>query len=441
MRYAALIVPLVALLALACKGGGGPASTPTAAPASPTPTATAAPAATPTTAPVAQRIAYVDGEGAIWLVAADASGRKKLIEANRCPHAQLSWSPAGDRLACSGIRASTVVLREQQPEPVFMENTVVVIVDTEGRVLKEIEYAATFTWSPTGDHLLYGVKSPASPQPEPPADPVITTTYYIANTDGDVIGQIGHSGVWSPEGQPLAYVGDSGEVILYDVATGEQRSIDLGIAIDSVRWILGGKAMLVTSNVRDCGIICLEDVSLLDLDSGQLTPIPELSVTELEGCAPQSWPSPDGSKALFFDERAPDGGCVMAIMDFATLHVTPLQGAAIGYPSEGIPSPHVAFSADGSQIYWADVPSPPPEPGATPSATIYRAQSDGSGLTEIATLPGLLVWFSPDLTKVAYIETAAVVTLWVADIDGSNAILIGPAIMPCCTTFPWQPRL
>ncbi|MDO8615370.1 MAG: hypothetical protein Q7T33_06485 [Dehalococcoidia bacterium] len=45
MRYAALIVPLVALLALACKGGGGPASTPTAAPASPTPTATAPPTA------------------------------------------------------------------------------------------------------------------------------------------------------------------------------------------------------------------------------------------------------------------------------------------------------------------------------------------------------------------------------------------------------------
>src|SRR3989304_6022883 len=52
MRYAALIVPLVALLALACKGGGGPASTPAAAPASPPPPATAPPAATATATPV-----------------------------------------------------------------------------------------------------------------------------------------------------------------------------------------------------------------------------------------------------------------------------------------------------------------------------------------------------------------------------------------------------
>jgi hypothetical protein len=44
MRYAIiLLAPLLALLALACKGEGGPASTPTAAPATPTPTATETP--------------------------------------------------------------------------------------------------------------------------------------------------------------------------------------------------------------------------------------------------------------------------------------------------------------------------------------------------------------------------------------------------------------
>jgi hypothetical protein len=71
--------------------------------------------------------------------------------------------------------------------------------------------------------------------------------------------------------------------------------------------------------------------------------------------------------------------------------------------------------------------------------TIYRAQSDGTGLTEVATLPGLLVWFSPDLMKVAYVESAGVGTLWLSDITGDGAIQIGRASMDVGTEA-WQPQ-
>jgi hypothetical protein len=158
---------------------------------------------------------------------------------------------------------------------------------------------------------------------------------------------------WSPEGSSFAYVGNSGEVIIYDIGSREQTS--LASAIDRVMgWVLGGKALLVASNVRECGITCLEDVSLLDLDSGRLTRVPQLDDSA------QFWPSPDGSRAIFLGGGGPgEGGNAMAILDFASLNVTPIEGATIGYPSHGIPSRQMAFSTDGTKFYWADAGSEP----------------------------------------------------------------------------------
>lgn len=91
----------------------------------------------------------------------------------------------------------------------------------------------------------------------------------------------------------------------------------------------------------------------------------------------------------------------------------------------------MAFSPDGGWLYWASVAS------GSDSATIYRARSDGTGLSELGTVPGIRVCFSPDLTQVAYLAPGVVrPTLWVSNVDGSSAVKIGSA----SATVAWQPQ-
>ena len=454
MRYTIiLLAPLLAVLALACDGGGEDAQPTSTAPPAPTATVLAAtPAAT--AEPEVQRLAYVDGDGNVWLVNADGSDRRQLLQGDRCPHAMLTWSPKGDQLACIGA-----------------ENRGVVVVDTDGRVLNEIEHARGFGWSPTGSYMLYGVASPASPQPAPPAEPTITTTFFLADAAGNVIEEVGGFGYWSLDGSSFVYVEDSGELVMYDVLAREGRLLaegvdtvgpwspdgssflyvedsgelvmydvlaregrGLGEGIDTVgRWVLGGEAILAQSNVRECDKFCLYDVSLLDVKSGRLTRVPALDREGVEA-GPRSYRlSPDGSKAVFMTRDR-----TMAILDFLTLKVTRIEGATRRYPGDGAPGhPHLAFSRDDSQIVWADVVVPD---NLLPDMTIYRVRSDGTGLTEVAKLPALMVEFSPDLQQVAYLalggEVGVPATLWTANIDGSSAIEIGPVT----SAFAWQPQ-
>jgi hypothetical protein len=124
----------------------------------------------------------------------------------------------------------------------------------------------------------------------------------------------------------------------------------------------------------------------------------------------------------------------MAVLDLETRDLVPIEGATIGYASEAIPDHHLAVSPAGSTVYWATVL---PFDGVAQRVQIFRARSDGSGLTQIATLPALLVWFSPDFQKVAYFDSGV---LYAAAIDGSGPVQIGPSSMPCCSTHPWRPR-
>ena len=103
------------------------------------------------------------------------------------------------------------------------------------------------------------------------------------------------------------------------------------------------------------------------------------------------------------------------MLDLATRKVTPVEGAVIGYPSEGIPPDHIAFSPDGAYLYWIDVVATSDQ---DVSGTIYRARSDGSELTQLATVKATLFAFSPDRTMVLYSDGSA---LWVAGVDGGDA--------------------
>lgn len=148
--------------------------------------------------------------------------------------------------------------------------------------------------------------------------------------------------------------------------------------------------------------------NLLDPATAQMTRVPELdNYTEF-------WLSPDRGMAVVSSPRGPGLG----ILNLSNLQFTPIGGSVIGYPSESIPQSQLAFSPDGSQIYWVD------QGGWAPRA-IYKANIDGTGLAEVTQLPGWFGAFSPDLTRVLYfVQPDARQDLWIANLDGSDARLV-----------------
>jgi len=150
------------------------------------------------------------------------------------------------------------------------------------------------------------------------------------------------------------------------------------------------------------------EANLLEPATGQMTRVPELdNYTEF-------WLSPDRGTAVVSSPRGPGLG----ILDLTSLQFTPVVDSVIGYPSEFIPQSQLAFSSDGSQIYWAD------QGGWAPRAT-YKANIDGTGLKKIGEVPGWFVGFSPDLTRMLYFPSSGTPGgLWLANIDGSDPRLV-----------------
>jgi len=416
-----IVCVLIVLLAFACNGGEEAART-----ATPTPSPSATAEATATASAVPQ-IAYAGADGAIWLANADGTGGKKLIEGGGCPdRAPLVWSPAGDRLACVGGQYYGVLLPGMGPRP--LSNSVV-LVDLEGRVLKKIEPVSSFAWSPTGRHLAY--TTPSS------TEPAVAATLFIADADGGEMANFenivmgGGPSVpdfaWSPDGSEIAYVKRAGNSLaIYNLDAREERAV--GGDYRPLAWVLEGKELLVAANYQpprdapntafgECPFDCYE-ANLLDPASGQLARVQELDDGR------QHWLSPNGAKAAFFLWQGPH--LELTILDFATLTGTAVQGSNTGYPSEGLPFGYVAFSPDGSLVYWND-------PG---SAGIYRARTDGTGMIKLAGIRASLLQFSPDLTRFLYFANSDTGReLWVCNIDGSDAVQIGPAGI----TFAWRP--
>ena len=416
-----LVLAAIVLLAFACNGGGGGLRTVTPVP-SPEATPSPTPAAEPTAAP---QIAYVGADGAIWLADADGRVRKKFVEIDRCPdRAALVWSPAGDRLACVGGESDDRFLLGVGPRP--LPNSVVVV-DPEGRVLKEIELVASFAWSPTGRHMAYTVLSGTEPS--------AVATLLVADADAAEIAKFENVAIgggpsvpdfaWSPDGREMAYVKEVGnKLAIYNLDEREERAVAGDYR--PLAWVLEGRKMLVTANYQppreapntafgECPLDCYE-ANLLDLASGQLARVQELDDGR------QHWLSPDGASAVFLSWRGLR--LELTVLDFATLSSTPIESSDTGYPSHSIPFGYVAFSPDSSLIYWND-------PG---SEGIYTARTDGTGMTKLASVAAVMVQFSPDLTKVAYLRADDPSGLWIANIDGSGAVQIGPAGI----TFAWR---
>jgi Tol biopolymer transport system component len=403
------------VIGAACGGGDEGPATSTPRP-SPVLTAIASATVSPTVAPtVAPEIAYVDHENRdIWVVAADGSGKRNLTQ-GRCPRLLGPyWSPKGDRIACIGTGSAA------------LPRTDVKVFDLEGRLILQIQHASPMfgsyvrayvaagpseLWAPGGRFLAY-VVAEAPPGKEGMREEH-TPVLYIAHATRGILTSVRDAWEprWSPGGGHLAYNRPPAATLAaYDVASGQEEG--LGEDMRPLAWVLGGKALLVACGFQHPEQFLIKyEANLLDLASGQMTRVPELDN------GTQFWLSPDGGIAAVARREA--GSWHLGVLNLLTLQFTPVSGSAIRSRTDFVLRKQVAFSPDGSQIYWANSVGPD-------VSVIYVVNADGSGLTRASELPGAYVAFSSDLSRVLYLVSPGAQgrDLWVANIDGSDARLL-----------------
>lgn len=345
--------------------------------------------------PTANQLAYIDIDGAIRLVNADGSGARKLGDAERCGRfPSLVWSPMGHRLACVGSGTEGQGL--------------IISMDAQGRAVTDLNLPGTVSlyWSPSGEAFLYTVDG---------------RLFFLADDSGQTIAELGpvdlspthvarsHRGfeLWSPDGRQLAYrPADAAEMRVYSLDSASEQSLPGDYR--PLGWALGGRALLVAAGYEppvEMGYPHYE-VNLLDLETEEMTRLPDLDNGR------QLWISPDGMSAAVLTAHA--GGLpALATLDFQSGQLVPIPDSVISFPSDYIPGANLTFTPDGSQLYWIADTGP---------TTIYRANSDGTGLTRIAQLDSLGAGFSPDLAMIAYqVLKDDSLSLYTANIDGTAA--------------------
>jgi Tol biopolymer transport system component len=209
------------------------------------------------------------------------------------------------------------------------------------------------------------------------------------------------SGSWSPDGRYLAYYArltiSSGQLIVRDVRTGEERELSLHFNIPqqiAPRWFPDGRAVMVVARepLRD-GL----GYYRVDVTTGNAT---ALHYTNTRGAGPRTPDiSPDG-KAIFFGDKVGTDAMALLRLDLDSGRTTELRRAATG---EALHS--CSVSPDGKQlVYVADTPSRAssiemiPTSGGQP-VELLRGTPDNS-------LQNTLTW-SPDQRFVVFARRAA----------------------------------
>jgi len=312
----------------------------------------------------AGEIAFVGIDGDVWIMKASGSGKSRLTELSE-PHGaivQLVWSPQGDMLALSTFQPSAVLL-----------------VDTRGGIVREIDNAMWASWSSDGSQLTYL---------------------------SDIQEQ---------------YASVSGVPMLLDLASGEARPVAdrLDYAQDALNWSPVASMLLYARP---------PDIRLIDLSSGE--PVERVIVAGWQGGyhLRPNW-SPDGqSFSLLFRDSSSDGvGDYYQVYSLAGERL-PTQFSDKG--GCGRSSMHedwqTNWTPDGRYfLYHVECAD------GDFTSGIWAVDVLENTERRILSLNGASISISPDGRHFAF---AGRRLIWVADIDGGNAALIAEGALPA-----WRP--
>ena len=152
----------------------------------------------PTFSPDGTHIAYVDGMGdwgnTPWVMNADGSGVRELIDQEVGHFDNLAWSADGSRLAFNGL---------------YGEGILIVGVDGSGLTTAD---GKDVQWSPTGSRLAFQAGSWSGRW--------VGEGIWVMNADGSGQRQVvplGRKPVWSPDGSRITYLGHGGLLYVADL--------------------------------------------------------------------------------------------------------------------------------------------------------------------------------------------------------------------------------
>ncbi len=304
----------------------------------------------------------------------------------------------------------------------------------------EVEIPATMNraaWSPNGQAVIVASQVVTSQD-------IGRMTFNVHSLDGTQLGTVSDAYVadprtfaWSLDGLSFAYPGDQGITVI-DLANGwDVRHFLLadnsGQGGGNLAWVLGDEAILATvGNER----------VILALADGKMTPLADAPYN-----GNISWDGELVAYAKFGPGTTPQTETVSAaILNLRTGVSTTIPGFQVQGGGIGL-GPEFVFSGDSSRVCWTPSPVAATEfycadvagGSAFKVAAPVTVETDMAGYGDASYL-----WraFSPDLQKVAYTtpglaDAAAPQTLWVSDLDGSNAVQVGPALGPL--PYEWRP--
>jgi hypothetical protein len=329
--------------------------------------------------PASYDLAYLDGDGAVWLADSDSGKTQRLERRAQCRGANnVAWSPRGDRIACF-----------------WPENGEMRLLNGDGFLLLSAEGVFNFGWSSTGDYFHYTAGN--------------ESRLRIADADGQEIGsveaRIDSSGRWRPafwleDGSALLYSDPSGHIWFYDVQSKQQRDPIVWGSYDS--WVMARNTMVV-----------IEQAS-----SGK-----ELVAKVYDVRGRDRWLDHRLTLAIGYGSAALSAdGTKLAVQVGIEVDVFDLSSGATEASARLIlcdcdAPPGIVFSPDGAFVYWEGRPET-----SSSGRALHRARTNGNDRQKLFELASPYAGVSGDLTKVAYLEGEAtsLKQLWVLDIESGN---------------------
>lgn len=200
-------------------------------------------------APGGTRIAFIRGNGDLWVMNADGSGAAR-ISTTRNDVASPDWSPDGTQLVFTSAKSLVIMAADGRAERVVWA-----MPPNDGSLPVEDP-----RWSPDGTRLVYSYGKEV--------DVIDLKTAVVKNVRPPRDGTWGIHPAWSPDGNRIAYIVGTRFAIINADGTGDVVVRDMGVSGSAgIAWSRGGGRLLVAISPTSEGIA---DVCSMNADGSEL---------------------------------------------------------------------------------------------------------------------------------------------------------------------------